>query len=140
MATVKKTDTKVVPFPGDPEVTAELSRALGLTDAEVQRAVKELARNLTHAELGVLSIMWSERESQKSARVHTRRLPASGAHVLRGGTGGAAALDLGDGVCAVFSMVAAEQGGSGAAAATCLGSALRDVVAVGAQPVALFDT
>jgi phosphoribosylformylglycinamidine (FGAM) synthase-like enzyme len=140
MATVKKTDTKVVPFPGDPEVTAELSRALGLTDTEVQRAVKELARNLTHAELGVLSIMWSERESQKSARVHTRRLPASGAHVLRGGNAGAAALDLGDGVCAVFSMAAADKGDLGSAAATCVGSTLRDVVALGAEPVALFDT
>lgn len=140
MATAKKTDTKVVPFPGDPEVTAELSRALGLTDAEVQRAVKELARNLTHAELGVLSVMWSERESQKTSRAHTRRFPVTGAHVLRSGTGGAAALDLGDGLCAVFSMTAAEDGELGAAATLSLGSALRNVLALGAEPLSLFDT
>lgn len=144
MATAKKTDTKVVPFPGDPEVTAELARALGLSEAELARAAKELARNLTHAELGMLSILWSEREAQKSSRTHTRRLPTSGAHVVRSGTqGGAAALDLGDGVCAVFSMAWAEPKQDlaelGSAAAMCLGGAVRDVVAAGAEPVALFN-
>ncbi len=144
MATAKKTDTKVVPFPGDPEVTAELARALGLSEAELARAAKELARNLTHAELGVLSVLWSERESQKSSRNHTRRLPTSGAHVIRSGIpGGAAALDLGDGVAAVFSMGWAEAKQDlaelGDAAAMALGGALRDVVAAGAEPLALFD-
>jgi phosphoribosylformylglycinamidine (FGAM) synthase-like enzyme len=144
MATAKKTDTKVVPFPGDPEVTAELARTLGLSEAELARAVKELARNLTHAELGVLATLWSERESQKSSRVHTRRLPTSGAHVVRGSQlGGAAALDLGDGVCAVLSLVSAEPKQDlaelGSAAALCLGSAVRDVVSAGAEPLGLLD-
>ncbi|MFT3921355.1 MAG: AIR synthase related protein [Myxococcales bacterium] len=134
----------MVPFPGDPEVTAELARTLGLSETELSRAVKELARNLTHAELGVLSVLWSERESQKSSRVHTRRLPTSGAHVVRSSSlGGAAALDLGDGQCAVFSLAWAEPkqelSDLGAAAAMCLGSAMRDVVATGAEPLALFD-
>jgi phosphoribosylformylglycinamidine synthase len=144
MATAKKTDTKVVPFPGDPEVTAELARTLGLSEAELARAVKELARNLTHAELGVLATLWSERESQKSSRVHTRRLPTSGAHVVRSSQlGGAAALDLGDGVCAVLSMTSADPKQDltelGSAAALCLGSAVRDVVSAGAEPLGLFD-
>jgi phosphoribosylformylglycinamidine (FGAM) synthase-like enzyme len=144
MATAKKTDTKVVPFPGDPEVTAELARTLGLSESELSRAVKELARNLTHAELGVLGLLWSERESQKSARVHARRLPTSGAHVVRGSNHlGAAALDLGDGVCAVFSLggaePAADLGTLSSTAAMCLGGALREVIAAGAEPIALFD-
>lgn len=144
MATAKKTDTKVVPFPGDPEVTAELARALGLSESELARAAKELSRNLTHAELGVLSILWSEREAQKSSRAHTKRLPTSGAHVVRSGTqGGAAALDLGDGVCAVFSMSWADPKQDlaelGQAASLSLGAALRDVVAAGAEPLALFN-
>jgi|GEM_PF-1330744 len=144
MATAKKTDTKVVPFPGDPEVTAELARTLGLSETELSRAVKELARNLTHVELGMLAVLWSERESQKSSRVHTRRLPTSGAHVVRNSNlGGAAALDLGDGVCAVFSLAWAEPKTDlselGSAAAVCLGSAMRDVIAAGAEPLALFD-
>ncbi len=144
MATAKKTDTKVVPFPGDPEVTTELARTLGLSETEFARAAKELARNLTHAELGVLALLWSERESQKSSRVHTRRLPTSGARVVRSSQlGGAAALDLGDGFSAVFSMASAEPKHDlaelGSAAAVCLGSAIRDVVSAGADPLGLFD-
>ena len=57
MATVKKPDTKVVTLAGDPEVTAELSRSLGLPDAELTRAMKEVGRNLTHAELGIFSVL-----------------------------------------------------------------------------------
>lgn len=142
MATAKKTDTKVVPFPGDPEVTAEVSRALGLTEPELARAHKELGRPLTHAELGVLAQMWSERESQKVARTHTRRLPTTGPHVFRGLSDAAGALDLGDGFCAVIGVggartrTAEAAGGAGLEAA---GSALRDVVALGARPLALLD-
>src|SRR5688500_6380084 len=99
MATAKKTDTKVAPFPGDPEVTAELSRTLGLTEAELSKAQKELGRSLTYAELGTLAVMWSEPESQRIARVHTRRLPTTGPHVFRGLSDAAGALDLGDGFC-----------------------------------------
>ncbi|MDB4990114.1 MAG: Phosphoribosylformylglycinamidine synthase, synthetase subunit [Myxococcaceae bacterium] len=141
MATAKKTDTKVVPFPGDPEVTAELSHALGLTEAELARAHKELGRNLTHAELGVLAQMWSESESQKLSRSHTRRLPTTGPHVLRGLSDAAGALDLGDGFCAVVglgrvrSLLDDVRGASPSAS-----DALRDVIALGAKPLALLDS
>jgi phosphoribosylformylglycinamidine synthase subunit PurL len=140
MATAKKTDTKVVPFPGDPEVTAELSRALGLMESEITRAQKELGRNLTHAELGALSSMWSERESQKVAKVHTRRLPTSGPHVVRGLGDAAGALDLGDGLCAVIGLGTVHAGDSAGGAALSAANALRDVVALGARPFALLDS
>jgi phosphoribosylformylglycinamidine (FGAM) synthase-like enzyme len=94
MATAKKPDTKVVPLAGDPEVTAELSRSLGLPDTELARAVKELGRNLTHAELGIFSLLWSEREAQKSSKSHTKRLPAGGPHTLPIHGHGAGAIDL----------------------------------------------
>lgn len=143
MATAKKTDTKVVPFPGDPEVTTELARALGLSEAELARAHKELGRNLTHVELGVLALMWSESESQKVARGHTRRLPTTGPHVFRGLSDAAGALDLGDGFCAVVGLgrVRGSQAGDGVgSAAHCAGDALRDVIALGARPLALLDS
>ncbi|MET0341000.1 MAG: AIR synthase-related protein [Polyangiales bacterium] len=143
MATAKKTDTKVVPFPGDPEVTAELSRTLGLTESELTRAHKELGRSLTHAELGVLAQMWSERESQKVARTHTRRLPTTGPHVSRGLSDAAGALDLGDGFCAVIGVGGASAPippqGAGSASLEAAGAALRDVLALGARPLALLD-
>lgn len=140
MATAKKTDTKVVPFPGDPEVTAERSRALGLSEAELTRAQKELGRNLTHAELGVLAQMWSEDESQKLARVHTRRLPTTAPHVLRGLSDAAGAIDLGDGFCAVVGLGRVPARGSVASASLGAGDALRDVIALGARPLALLDS
>ncbi|MEY4510264.1 MAG: hypothetical protein RLZZ450_2386 [Pseudomonadota bacterium] len=148
MATAKKTDTKVVPFPGDPEVTTELARALGLTEAELARAHKELGRNLTHAELGVLALMWSESESQKVARGHTKRLPTTGPHVFRGLSDAAGALDLGDGFCAVVGLgrVRTQDSAAGRAASSVTsaslsaGDALRDVIALGARPLALFNS
>src|ERR1700712_1273089 len=140
MATAKKTDTKVVPFPGDPEVTAELSRALGLTEAELARAHKELGRNLTHAELGVLAQMWSESESQKLSRSHTRRLPTTGPHVLRGLSDAAGALDLGDGFCAVVGLGRVRTVDNVSGAGPSASDALRDVIALGAKPLALLDS
>ncbi len=140
MAAAKKTDTKVVPFPGDPEVTAERARTLGLSDAELTRAHKELGRNLTHAELTVLAQMWSEPESQKLARAHTRRLPTSGPHVFRGLSDAAGALDLGDGFCVVVGLSRLRTADSVAAAGLSAGDALRDVIALGARPLALLDS
>jgi phosphoribosylformylglycinamidine synthase subunit PurL len=139
MATAKKTDTKVAPFPGDPEVTAELSRNLGLTEAELSKATKELGRNLTYAELGALAVMWSEPQSQKVARAHTKRLPTSGPHVFRGLSDAAGALDLGDGFCAVVGLAPPRLGSDVAGASLGAGDAVRDVIAIGAQPIALLD-
>jgi phosphoribosylformylglycinamidine synthase len=139
MAVAKKTDTKVVPFPGDPEVTAELARTLGLSEAELTRAHKELGRALTRAELGVLATMWSESESQKVARSHTRRLPTTGPHVFKGLSDAAGALDLGDGFCVVVGLGRTQSGQDLEQAVTSGSDALRDVIALGARPLALLD-
>jgi phosphoribosylformylglycinamidine synthase II len=140
MATAKKPDTKVVPLAGDPEVTAELSRSLGLPDTELARAVKELGRNLTHAELGIFSLLWSEREAQKSSKSHTKRLPAGGPHTLPIHGHGAGAIDLGGGLCAVLALSTSQAADSGQAATGSAGHALRSVLAAGARPVALLDS
>src|SRR5690349_12442375 len=104
MASPKKPESKVAPFAGDPEVNAAAAKSLGLSDAELSRATKELGRAPSYAELTVLGALWSERESQKSARSHARRLPTTGSHVLRGVDDSAGAVDLGDGYCAVFTL------------------------------------
>jgi phosphoribosylformylglycinamidine synthase len=139
MASVKKTESKVVPVPGDPEVSASTAQALGLSESELVRATKELGRNPSYAELTVLSALWSERESQKSARVHARRLPTNGAHVVRGLDDSAGAVDLGDGYCAVFTLESRDTGDAPTAATFTLGGAIRDVLATGARPVATLD-
>ena len=130
---------KVVPLAGDPEVTAEHSRSLGLVDSELARAHKELGRSLSHAELGVLGVMWSEREAQKSSRAQTKRLPSGGSHTVPAVGHSVGALDIGDGQCVVISLSGGEGDDPGQAAVQSVGHALRSVLAAGAKPVALLD-
>ena len=86
--------------------------------------------------------MWSEHCSYKSSRVHLKRLPQSGKAVLQGPGENAGAVDIGDGLAAVFkieshnhpSAVEPYQG-----AATGVGGILRDIFTMGARPIALMD-
>jgi phosphoribosylformylglycinamidine synthase len=130
-------------FPGDPPVDRELARAHKLTAEEYDRLVAALGRTPTHAELGVVSVMWSEHCSYKSSRVHLGRLPTTGPRVLQGPGENAGVVDIGDGFCAVFKMeshnhpsfIEPHQG-----AATGVGGILRDVFTMGARPIAALDS
>jgi phosphoribosylformylglycinamidine synthase subunit PurL len=117
-------------------------RALGLTDEELDRIVALLAREPNHFELAVFSLLWSEHCGYKHSAPLLRRLPSAGERVLQGPGENAGVLDLGDGLAVAFkveshnhpSAVEPFQG-----AATGVGGILRDVVAMGARPVALLD-
>jgi phosphoribosylformylglycinamidine synthase len=130
-------------FPNDPPVTLELARAHKLTEDEYSRACSALGRAPTYAELGVLSVMWSEHCSYKSSRVHLRRLPTRGPRVIQGPGENAGVVDIGDGFAAVFKMeshnhpsfIEPYQG-----AATGVGGILRDVFTMGARPIASLDS
>ncbi len=119
-----------------------LHRALGLTDEEHERVVTTLGRSPNRAELAMYAAMWSEHCSYKSSKVHLRSLPTRGPHVLVGPGENAGAVDLGDGIACVFkieshshpSAIEPFQG-----AATGVGGIIRDVLSVGARPVALLD-
>ncbi len=130
-------------MPADPPVTEALARQMGLSQEEWDRLRRTLGRAPTFAELGVVSVMWSEHCSYKSSRVHLRRLPTEGPRVVQGPGENAGAVDIGDGWCAVFKMeshnhpsyIEPYQG-----AATGVGGILRDVFTMGARPVALLDS
>src|SRR5579863_1714442 len=130
-------------FPNDLPVTPELARSHKLTAAEHARIVDRLGRAPTYAELGVLSVMWSEHCSYKSSRVHLGRLPTKGARVIQGPGENAGVVDIGDGFAAVFKMeshnhpsfIEPHQG-----AATGVGGILRDVFTMGARPVASLNS
>src|ERR1700685_476953 len=92
------------PFPGDPKVDAALVRSHQLTGEEYARAVAALRRTPSYAELGVISVMWSEHCSYKSSRVHLGRLPTEGPRVIQGPGENAGVVDIGDGFAAVFKM------------------------------------
>jgi len=120
----------------------ELHRQLGLADDELDRIVETLGREPTREELAMYAAMWSEHCSYKSSKVYLRTLPTEGPVVLVGPGQDAGAVDIGDGLAAVFKMeshshpsaIEPYQG-----AATGVGGIVRDIVSMGARPVALLD-
>ena len=119
--------------------------ALGLTGAEYGRIGSILGRRPTDAELAIYSVMWSEHCSYKSSRKHLRQFAdkAPVTDVLLAGIGeNAGVVDIGHGYAVTFkieshnhpSYVEPFQG-----AATGVGGIVRDILAMGARPVAVMD-
>jgi phosphoribosylformylglycinamidine synthase II len=118
---------------------------LGLTEAEYGRIRDILGRRPTASELAMYSVMWSEHCSYKSSKVHLRqfadRAPAS-ERLLAGIGENAGVVDVGGGWAVTFkieshnhpSYVEPYQG-----AATGIGGIVRDILAMGARPVAVLD-
>jgi phosphoribosylformylglycinamidine synthase subunit PurL len=125
------------------KVTPQLAAEHGLTAEEYARTQKILGRDPNFTELGIFSVMWSEHCSYKSSRVHLKRLPTRGTHVVQGPGENAGVVDIGDGLVAVFkieshnhpSFVEPFQG-----AATGVGGILRDIFTMGARPIAVLDS
>jgi phosphoribosylformylglycinamidine synthase len=125
------------------KVTLQAAAEHGLTSDEYARIQKILGRDPNLTELGIFSVMWSEHCSYKSSRVHLKRLPTQGKHVVQGPGENAGVVDIGDGLVAVFkieshnhpSFVEPFQG-----AATGVGGILRDIFTMGARPIAVLDS
>jgi phosphoribosylformylglycinamidine synthase len=121
---------------------ASIHRALGLTDDEAEAIERILGRQPNHLELAMYAVMWSEHCSYKSSRLHLRRLPTEGPHVLVGPGENAGVIDAGDGIAVALrieshnhpSAVEPYQG-----AATGVGGILRDIFTMGARPIAVMD-
>ncbi|HEX5452003.1 MAG TPA: AIR synthase related protein, partial [Candidatus Limnocylindrales bacterium] len=117
-------------------------RALGLTDEELESIRSRLGREPNHLELAMFGVMWSEHCSYKSSRHLLRTLPTGGPNVVAGPGASTGAVRIGGGLAACFkleshnhpSAVEPYQG-----AATGVGGILRDVIAMGARPVAVLD-
>ncbi len=129
--------------PEHPQPFAEL----GLKDDEYQRIRDILGRRPTDAELAMYSVMWSEHCSYKSSKVHLRYFGETTTDEMRkamlAGIGeNAGVVDVGDGWAVTFkveshnhpSYVEPYQG-----AATGVGGIVRDIMAMGARPVAVMD-
>jgi phosphoribosylformylglycinamidine synthase subunit PurL len=127
--------------PGASQPWAEL----GLKPDEYERVRAILGRRPTGAELAMYSVMWSEHCSYKSSKVHLRQFsekaPAGDA-LLVGIGEQAGVVDVGQGYAVTFkveshnhpSYVEPHQG-----AATGVGGIVRDIIAMGARPVAVMD-
>ena len=86
------------------KVTPQIAAEHGLTPDEYARIQKILGRDPNITELGIFSVMWSEHCSYKSSRVHLKRLPTRGAHVVQGPGENAGVVDIGDGLVAAFKI------------------------------------
>ncbi len=114
----------------------------GLKPDEYDRIRQLLGREPNLTELGMFSVMWSEHCSYKSSRVHLKTLPVTGPRVVLGPGENAGAVDIGDGLAAVFkieshnhpSFIEPYQG-----AATGVGGIIRDIFTMGARPIALLN-
>jgi phosphoribosylformylglycinamidine synthase II len=119
-----------------------LAKELGLTDGEYERIVETLGREPSTAELGTYSVMWSEHCSYKSSKRYLRELPTTSPRVLVGPGENAGVVDVGGGLAVTFkieshnhpSFVEPFQG-----AATGIGGIIRDILTMGARPIALLD-
>jgi phosphoribosylformylglycinamidine synthase II len=115
----------------------------GLKPDEYERILRFLGREPNLTELGIFSVMWSEHCSYKSSRVHLKTLPTLGPQVLQGPGENAGAIDIGEGLAAVFkieshnhpSFIEPYQG-----AATGVGGIIRDIFTMGARPIALLNS
>ena len=121
--------------------------ALGLQDDEYARIREILGRRPTDAELTVYSVMWSEHCSYKSSKVHLRYFGETmtdemASKILAGIGENAGVVDIGGGDAVTFrveshnhpSFVEPYQG-----AATGVGGIVRDIMAMGARPIAVMD-
>src|SRR5437660_4567930 len=124
-------------------IDPQLLERHGLKPDEYDRVVQLLGREPNLTELGIFSVMWSEHCSYKSSRVHLKTLPTRGPQVLQGPGENAGAIDIGDGLAAVFkieshnhpSFIQPYQG-----AATGVGGIIRDIFTMGARPIAVLDS
>jgi phosphoribosylformylglycinamidine synthase subunit PurL len=129
--------------PGRDQPWAEL----GLKPDEYANIREILGRRPTSSELAMYSVMWSEHCSYKSSKVHLRQFGEKvteemRAHLMVGMGENAGVVDIGQGYAVTFkveshnhpSYVEPYQG-----AATGVGGIVRDILSMGARPVAVMD-
>lgn len=113
-----------------------------LTEAESEYIRKEIGREPNTLEYGMLDIMFSEHCSYKSSRPILKLFPTEGDKVIIGPGDDAGIVELTDELALVIGMESHNHpsavepyGGAG----TGIGGIIRDIISMGAMPVALLD-
>ncbi len=125
-------------------VSQEVLDEIALTRAEYDLIVERIGREPNAVELGMFGALWSEHCGYKHSRPLLRMFSHTSPVVLsETGAENAGAVDIGDGLAVVFkveshnhpSAVEPFQG-----AATGVGGIVRDILAMGARPIALLNS
>ena len=113
-----------------------------LLESEVEFITKLLGREMNSLEEGMLDIMFSEHCSYKSSRPFLRRFPTEGENIILGPGDDAGIVSVTDEYALAVGMESHNHpsaiepyGGAG----TGIGGILRDIISMGAKPIALLD-
>ncbi|MDQ1709598.1 MAG: phosphoribosylformylglycinamidine synthase subunit PurL [Frankiaceae bacterium] len=126
-----------------PAISEQPYAELGLKTDEYERICEILDRRPSDTELAMYAVMWSEHCSYKSSKVHLRKFAEQTSDILLVGMGeNAGVVDVGEGLAVTFkveshnhpSYVEPYQG-----AATGVGGIVRDILTMGARPIAVMD-
>ncbi len=115
----------------------------GLSKEEYEKVVAALGREPNHVEMGILGALWSEHCSYKSSKRVLRRFPTQGERVIQGPGENAGVVELDENVWLAFkieshnhpSYIEPFHG-----AATGVGGIIRDILSMGARPIALMNS
>ena len=125
-------------------VSQEALDQIALSRDEYELIVQKLEREPNEVELGMFGALWSEHCGYKHSKALLGLFPTKGAAVqVEAGQENAGVVDIGDGLSVVFkveshnhpSAVEPYQG-----AATGVGGIIRDILAMGARPIALLNS
>ena len=126
------------------QVTQDMLDEIALSRTEYDMILDLLDREPNPVELGMFGALWSEHCGYKHSRPLLGYFPSRSPRVLsQPGAENAGAVDIGDGLAVVFkveshnhpSAVEPHQG-----AATGVGGIVRDILAMGARPIALLNS
>ncbi|MHB8185419.1 MAG: phosphoribosylformylglycinamidine synthase subunit PurL [Dermatophilaceae bacterium] len=147
VTSVTKADLDTVAVAADSPEVEQPWAELGLKADEYARIREILGRRPTSAELAMYSVMWSEHASYKSSKVHLAQFSGNTTEAMKEkllvGIGeNAGVVDIGDGWAVTFkveshnhpSYIEPYQG-----AATGVGGIVRDIMSMGARPIAVMD-
>jgi phosphoribosylformylglycinamidine synthase len=147
MADLRPTNVDTVSQANEDPNKSQPWKELGLKEDEYQSIREILGRRPTSSELAMYSVMWSEHCSYKSSKIYLRQFgekvtPEMKKHLLVGMGENAGVVDIGEGMAVTFkveshnhpSYIEPFQG-----AATGVGGIVRDILTMGARPIAVMD-
>ena len=125
------------------ETLNPLLKETGIPPQEYSEIVRLMGREPNRLELYLFKVMWSEHCAYKNSRPLLKLLPKEGPAVLQGPGENAGVVEIGEGWAIAFkieshnhpSAVEPVQG-----AATGVGGIIRDIIAMGARPIALLNS
>ena len=115
----------------------------GLSQSEYETICARLGRTPNEIELGLFALNWSEHCSYKTSKRFLKLLPTTGRRVVQGPGENAGVIELENEWCVAFKVESHNHPSAVEpfhGAATGVGGIIRDILSMGARPIALLDS